>query len=126
MLNQVFLYCLGYAAERYGVEVHAYCLMSNHMHLVLTDPQGTLPRFMHWLDLFLAKCVNAMLGRWESVWAGGSYNPVVLLDEPAILEKIALEYGGKRRGAGKATASRLKAASASAGSKEDPVVLAAS
>ncbi len=87
-LNQIFLYCLGCAAERYGIEVHAYCLMSNHMHLVLTDPRGTLPNFMHWLDLFVAKCVNVMLGRWESVWADGSYTPVVLLGDPTIVEKI--------------------------------------
>ena len=30
-LNQIFLYCLACAAERFGVEVHAFCLMSNHM-----------------------------------------------------------------------------------------------
>lgn len=87
-LNKIFLYCLGYAADRYGIEVHAYCLMSNHMHLVLTDPGGTLPKFMHWLDLFTAKCVNAMLGRWESVWVDGSYTPIVLVGGRTIVEKI--------------------------------------
>ncbi len=87
-LNQAFLYCLGYAAERYGIDVHAFCVMSNHFHLVLTDPRGTLPQFMHWLNLFFAKCVNVMLGRWESVWTGGSYSSVVLVGAQTILEKI--------------------------------------
>ena len=87
-LNQAFLYCLGYAAARYGIDVHAFCVMSNHIHLVITDPGGTLPQFMHWLNLFIAKCVNVMLGRWESVWTAGSYSAVVLLGEQAILEKI--------------------------------------
>ena len=88
-LNQIFLYCLAYAADRYRVQVHAYCVMSNHLHLVLTDPEGNLPKFMHWLDLFVAKCVNAMLGRWEAVWVDGSYTPVVLVGERAILDKIS-------------------------------------
>ncbi len=87
-LNQAFLYCLAYAAGRYGIEVHAFCVMSSHYHLVVTDPEETLPRFMHWLDLFLAKCVNVMFGRWESVWTGGSYTPVVLVGEAAVLAKI--------------------------------------
>jgi REP element-mobilizing transposase RayT len=42
-LNNAFLYCLARAADTYGVEVHAFCVMSNHYHLVLTDPQGVLP-----------------------------------------------------------------------------------
>ena len=54
-LNQAFLYCLAYAAERYGIGVHAFCVMSNHMHLVVTDPRGTLPQFMQWLNLFPAR-----------------------------------------------------------------------
>ena len=87
-LNQAFLYCLGYAAERFGIDVHAFCAMSNHIHLIITDRGGTLPRFMHWLNLFLAKCVNVLLERWESVWTAGSYSAVVLLGEETILEKI--------------------------------------
>ena len=51
----------------------------------MTRPRMT---FMHWLNLFIAKCVNVMLGRWESVWTAGSYSAVVLLGEQAILEKI--------------------------------------
>lgn len=30
------------------------------------------PDFIRELNLFIAKCVNARLGRWESFWAPGS------------------------------------------------------
>jgi hypothetical protein len=62
--------------------------MSNHYHLVVTDPGGRLPAFMHWLNEYLAKCLNAELGRWESFWAPGSYSAVVLTDELDVLRKL--------------------------------------
>jgi len=31
-----YLHCLGEACKRYGVAVHAYVLMTNHVHLLLT------------------------------------------------------------------------------------------
>jgi len=30
LVNQVFLYCLAYAAARHGILVHAFIVMSNH------------------------------------------------------------------------------------------------
>ena len=48
-LNELVLYILAVAAERSGILLHAYCFMSNHLHLVLTDPRGTLPAFEQYL-----------------------------------------------------------------------------
>ena len=62
--NAVFGYLLAVAARRYGVEVHAYCVLSNHYHLVVTDPQARLPAFQQFLDALVARAVNAHLGRW--------------------------------------------------------------
>ena len=45
-LNELFVYCLGLAAQAHGVRVHALCVMSNYYHLVLTDVEGVLPDFM--------------------------------------------------------------------------------
>jgi REP element-mobilizing transposase RayT len=74
LVNQIVLYCLAVAAEKYGVLLHALCVMSNHYHLTLTDPHGLLPEFERWVNEFVAKAVNASLGRWESLWAPGSYH----------------------------------------------------
>lgn len=65
-LNNAFLYCLALAADKHGVQVHGLCAMSNHYHLVLTDPKGVLPDFMGWLNRQLAMCVKR-LRRWDEV-----------------------------------------------------------
>ena len=41
-----FLTYLGSAAERYGAVLHAWCLMSNHYHLMIETPDGNLSRIM--------------------------------------------------------------------------------
>src|SRR5262249_33645708 len=44
-----FLKNLGEACDKTGWQVHAYCLMSNHFHLVLETPQPNLVAGMKWL-----------------------------------------------------------------------------
>ena len=89
-LNNAFLYCLGLAARKYGVEVHGLCAMSNHYHLVLTDPQGVLPDFMAWLNRQLAMCVKRLRGWDEVVWEPNVQYSAVELSGPAeVLDKIA-------------------------------------
>jgi REP element-mobilizing transposase RayT len=88
--NEVFHYVLAVAARRYGVLVHAFCVLSNHCHLVLTDRDGCLPAFMQYLDSLVARAVNASLGRFEGFWAtDGSYSAVEPLDPGDILAKTA-------------------------------------
>ncbi len=87
-LNQIFLYCLAVAAEKYGIEIHAYCVMSNHYHIIATDPHAQLPAFMHWLNEFVAKTVNTLLGRKEVVWSQGPYSAVRLEQAEDVLDKM--------------------------------------
>jgi REP element-mobilizing transposase RayT len=87
--NGIFLYVLALAACRFGVQVHAFCVLSNHFHLVVTDPEARLPAFEQYLDALVARAVNASLGRWESFWAPPSYSAVVLTTPRDILEKAA-------------------------------------
>lgn len=87
-VNAIFRYVLAIAAERYGVEVHAYCVLSNHFHLVVTDPQARLPDFHRYLDGLVARATNAALGRWESFWDPKSYSAVRLEDAATIFEKL--------------------------------------
>jgi REP element-mobilizing transposase RayT len=87
--NDVFLYVLAVAARRYGVLVHAFCVMSNHHHLVVTDPKARLPAFEQYLDSLVARALNASMGRWESFWAPSSYSAVALLAPDDIVAKTA-------------------------------------
>lgn len=87
--NGVFLYILAAAAARFGVQVHAFCVLSNHFHLVVTDPDARLPAFEQYLDSLVARALNASLGRWESFWAPNSYSAVALVTPDDVLEKAA-------------------------------------
>lgn len=44
-----FLATLAEACEKAAWQVHAFCLMANHFHLVLETPQGNLVAGMKWL-----------------------------------------------------------------------------
>jgi REP element-mobilizing transposase RayT len=47
--REAFVETLGEACAKTGWEVHAYCLMPNHFHLVVETPQGNLVAGMKWL-----------------------------------------------------------------------------
>jgi len=46
--HQRFIETLGEACGKTGWQVHAYCLRSNHFHLVLETPQPNLVAGMKW------------------------------------------------------------------------------
>lgn len=87
-VNQIFLYCLAIAAAKFQIEIHAFCAMSNHYHIVATDTLGQLPAFMHWLNRCVAKCLNAILLRSDAVWSQGSYSAVRLEMAEDVLDKM--------------------------------------
>ena len=45
-----FLRLLGETHRMWGVRVHAYCLLSNHYHLLLETPEGNLSRVLRHID----------------------------------------------------------------------------
>jgi REP element-mobilizing transposase RayT len=87
--NAVFVYVLAVAARRFGIQVHAFCVLSNHFHLVITDPEARLPAFEQYLDSLVARALNASLGRWESFWAPASYSAVALASPEDVVAKVA-------------------------------------
>ncbi len=72
-----------------GVQIHAVCVMSNHVHIVITDVEGRLPEFMRELNRPTAKALNASQGQCENLWAAEPYNSVVLPTEHELLDKVA-------------------------------------
>lgn len=45
--RRAFISCLDSYRRKFGVRILAWCLMSNHVHLVLTDDESRLSEFMH-------------------------------------------------------------------------------
>ena len=68
--------------------VHAIVVISNHYHVVLSDPEGRLPEFMAHLHKLVAKCVNASLGRWENLWSSEKPSAVALEKSQDVMDKI--------------------------------------
>lgn len=88
-VNAISLFCIAYAAHLYKIQIHAYCVMSSHYHLILTDPEAKLPQFEQWLNLSIAKNINVMLRRKENLWVPGSYSAVRIEVSPEdILDKM--------------------------------------
>jgi REP element-mobilizing transposase RayT len=87
--NGIFMYCLALAMQKTGVVLHAACVMSNHHHLVVTDPRGLLPDFLRELHRLTAKAVNASQGQWENLWAAEPCNAVRLVTDDDVIDKIA-------------------------------------
>jgi len=58
-----FLVLLEEAVARFGVELHAYCLMGNHYHLLVRTPEPNLDLAIHHLAGLYARAFNRRHGR---------------------------------------------------------------
>jgi len=75
-----FLCTLEEACQKTEWQVHAYCLMRNHFHLVIETPQGNLVAGMKWLLGVYTKrfnirhrfCGRVFAGRYKAVPVDGS------------------------------------------------------
>jgi REP element-mobilizing transposase RayT len=65
-----FLRLLGTSAMRHQIEVHAYCLMPNHFHLVVHCPDGELSTFVQLLVSVYTRHVNERIGRDGPLFRG--------------------------------------------------------
>jgi REP element-mobilizing transposase RayT len=53
-----FLALLRVICGRLGWRCHAYCLMTNHYHLLIETPNGDLSKGLHWLNFRYAQWFN--------------------------------------------------------------------
>jgi putative transposase len=69
--REFYLRCLAETARWYELSVHAYCLMTNHVHLLVTpDKEYSLWRAMQRLGGQYVRHVNARYGRTGTLWDG--------------------------------------------------------
>jgi REP element-mobilizing transposase RayT len=59
---------LQYAVEKFGCRIHAACLMTNHIHLVMQVGEMPLSRIMQNVSLRYTKWVNSTQGRTGHVF----------------------------------------------------------
>jgi putative transposase len=69
--HRFYLDCLAEACRRYACEVHAYVLMTNHVHLLVSPrSEEGLPRAMQSVGRRYAQFVNWRRERTGSLWEG--------------------------------------------------------
>jgi REP element-mobilizing transposase RayT len=88
LVFQVFAFLVAVAADKFNIQVHAVCVMGNHWHVALTDTDGLVPKFCHYVHEFSSKCLNASRGRWEAMWSIEETNRVSLEDLDAVVDKV--------------------------------------
>ncbi len=88
-IEQSYWYCLGHAAHKHGVIVHAACLMSTHAHEVITDVRGELSLFLETFHRLLALCVKSIRGWPGEVFDKDSTSAVELLTPEAMIKSLA-------------------------------------
>ncbi|OHE77278.1 MAG: hypothetical protein A3F67_06815 [Verrucomicrobia bacterium RIFCSPHIGHO2_12_FULL_41_10] len=68
--REIFLKTLGEACVKADWQIHAYCLMSNHFHLVIETPKPTLVDGMKWLLGVYTQRFNARHQKRGHLFAG--------------------------------------------------------
>jgi REP element-mobilizing transposase RayT len=94
--NEVLGGVLSRAVRLHGIELFAFSVMSNHMHLVVRAPRGNLPRFMQFLLTNISKKIGKLVGWRGSFWQR-RYSAEPILDDAALLGRVryVLSHGVK-------------------------------
>ncbi|RUO26236.1 addiction module toxin RelE [Aliidiomarina minuta] len=67
---RTFLDTLEQTCERFGWIVHAYCLMTNHYHILVETPQANLSKGMHFLNGVFTQRINRKHERCGHLFQG--------------------------------------------------------
>jgi putative transposase len=86
-----FLRTLGQACQKTGWQVHAYCLMNNHFHLVLETPQPNLAAGMKWLLGTYTQRFNRRHRHWGHLF-GGRYKAQLIDGRKPGYLRCACDY----------------------------------
>lgn len=87
----LFLKTLGEVCKRNQMVVHAWCLMSNHYHMLVETPLGNLIDAMKWFQGTFTQRYNAHHKLWGHLFQG-RYKAKVIDDEDASYFRVVSEY----------------------------------
>ena len=94
---QAYLHWLAEAGERYKCAIHAYVLMTNHVHILATPREsGGLSQMMQYLGRRYVPYINRRYGMSGSIWEG-RYKASLVDDQTKGSEPFKLQ-SEKRKG----------------------------
>ena len=82
-----FLKLLGECYDQYKVHVIAYCLMSNHYHLLVRAPNANLPQFMRQLNGVYTQIFNRKY-KYDGTLFRGRYKAIVVQEEFFLMRVV--------------------------------------
>jgi putative transposase len=83
--RQAWMAVLAQVCQRFGWIVHAYCLMSNHYHVLVETPQANLSQGMRQLNGVYTQHFNRAHGKVGHVFQG-RFKAIVVDKEGYLLE----------------------------------------
>ena len=84
---ETFLAVLRGAAELFGVRVAAYCLMTNHYHLLVQTPAGNIARVMRQVNGVYTQQYNRRRG-FDGQLFRGRYKSILVAEDSYLLELL--------------------------------------
>lgn len=69
-LWQIFMECFNQAQEQYSCKFHAFVLMSNHYHLLISTPHSNVDEVMHYIQREVARRANKLSSRINHFFGG--------------------------------------------------------
>lgn len=80
-----YLSWMGEAAARYGCAIHAYVLMTNHIHILVTpELRNSISLMMQYIGRHYVPYINYTYGTSGSIWEG-RYKASMISDEEYLL-----------------------------------------
>ncbi|MES2832382.1 MAG: transposase [Pseudomonadota bacterium] len=96
---RVFLTHLRTSAKKFNVAVHAYVLMSNHLHLLATPAEPiSLAKMMQWIGRYYVPYFNHKYDRTGTLWQGRYKTAVIDSDQYFLTCSRYIEMNPVRAG----------------------------
>ena len=97
--RRFYLKCLGEASRRGGCAIHAYVLMTNHVHLLVTPTvPGAAARMLQDLGRRYVRVINTIHGRTGTLWEGRFKSSVVTTERHLLACHRYIEMNPVRAG----------------------------
>lgn len=93
---RAFINLLRESIDAWGIRVGAYCLMSNHYHLLMQTPLGNLPRAMRHIDGVYTQRYNRRYGHDGQLFRG-RYKAVLVQAEGYLVEVVRYIHQNPKR-----------------------------
>ena len=85
--RKVFINLLSEISKEFKIEIHSYCLMDNHYHLLVRTPLGNLGRAMRHLGGVYTQRYNRM-NEIDGHLFRGRYKAILIEDSDYLFKRI--------------------------------------